>query len=206
MDTGPTPVATPLPETGDGQQEALRALLARLAGGETAALDALYDATAARLYAVAYRITRDAPAAEEVVSDVYLQLWQNAARYDAARGPVIAWLLVICRSCALDSLRRRDAAELHPEPEQLRPDLDRTDNDPLDDFAALERASRVHAALAVLDDQARQLLALAFFQGLSHQDIADRTGLPLGTVKTVLRSAQHKIRTLLTSTARTETA
>lgn len=201
MDKGPTIAVVSPTGTGDAQQALLRSLLARVANGEVDALASFYDATVARVYAVAYRITRDAPAAEEVVSDVYLQLWQNTARYDAARGPVIAWLLVICRSRALDSLRRRDPAELHPAPEELRPDLDRADNDPFDDFAALERSSHVHTAIATLDARSQRLLALAFFQGLSHQEIADRTGLPLGTVKTVLRAAMHKIRARLTSTA-----
>ncbi len=201
MDKGPTIAVVSPTGTGDAQQSLLRSLLARVANGEVDALASFYDATVARVYAVAYRITRDAPAAEEVVSDVYLQLWRNTARYDAARGPVIAWLLVMCRSRALDSLRRRDPAELHPAPEELRPDLDRVDNDPFDDFAALERASHVHTAIATLDARSQRLLALAFFQGLSHHEIADRTGLPLGTVKTVLRTAMRKIRARLTSTA-----
>ena len=194
MDTGPTIARTSSVKTTEPQQELLRSLLARVAAGEAAALATLYDATAARVYAVALRITRDAGSAEEVVSDVYLQVWKTAARYDVARGPVIAWLLVICRSRALDNLRRRDDAELHPEPEQLRPDLDRSDSEPFDDFVALERSSRVHAAIALLDDKSKHLLALAFFQGLSHQEIADHTRLPLGSVKTVLRTAMQKLR------------
>ena len=199
MDTGPTiSLATPA-KAPEPQQELLRSLLARVAAGDTGALAALYDATAARAYSVALRITRDASSAEEVVSDVYLQIWQSAARYDAARGPVIAWLLVICRSRALDNLRRRDDAELHPEPEQLRPDLDRSDSEPFDDFVALERSSRVHAAITLLDDKSKHLLALAFFQGLSHQEIADHTRLPLGSVKTVLRTAMQKLRATLVS-------
>ena len=199
MDTGPTIARTSSVKTTEPQQELLRSLLARVAAGEAAALATLYDATAARVYAVALRITRDACSAEEVVSDVYLQVWKTAARYDVARGPVIAWLLVICRSRALDHLRRRDDAELHPEPEQLRPDLDRSDSEPFDDFVALERSSRVHAAIALLDDKSKHLLALAFFQGLSHQEIADHTRLPLGSVKTVLRTAMQKLRATLVS-------
>lgn len=199
MHTGPTVSLASPARAPEPQQELLRSLLSRMAAGDTGALTALYDATAARAYGVALRITRDAPSAEEVVSDVYLQLWQTAARYDVARGPVIAWLLVICRSRALDNLRRRDATELHPAPEQLRPDLDRDDSEPFDDFVALERSSRVHAAIGLLDDKSRQLLALAFFQGLSHQEIADHTRLPLGSVKTVLRTAMQKLRATLES-------
>lgn len=199
MDTGPTIARATPAKAPEPQQDLLCSLLARVAAGETAALAALYDATAARAYAVALRITRDTGSAEEVVSDVYLQVWKTAARYDAARGPVIAWLLVICRSRALDNLRRRDDAELHPEPEQLRPDLDRSDSEPFDDFVALERSSRVHAAITLLDDKSKHLLALAFFQGLSHQEIAEHTRLPLGSVKTVLRTAMQKLRATLVS-------
>lgn len=199
MDTGPTVLLTSPAKTPEPQQEFLHPLLTRIATGDTGALAALYDATAARAYGVALRITRDASSAEEVVSDAYLQIWQTAARYDVARGPVIAWLLVICRSRALDNLRRRDDAELHPEPEQLRPDLHRDDSGPFDDFAALERSTRVHAAIALLDDKSKQLLALAFFQGLSHQEIADHTRLPLGSVKTVLRTAMQKLQGILGS-------
>lgn len=199
MDTGPTVSLTSPAKAPEPQQELLRSLLTRLVTGDTGALAALYDATAARAYGVALRITRDASSAEEVVSDVYLQIWKTAARYDAARGPVIAWLLVICRSRALDTLRRRDTAELHPTPEQLRPDLDRSDSGPFDDFVALERSTRVHAAISHLDDKSKQLLALAFFQGLSHQEIADHTRLPLGSVKTVLRTAMLKLQGILGS-------
>ena len=199
MDTGPTVSLASPAKAPEPQQELLHSLLTRVAAGDNGALSALYDATAARAYGVALRITRDASSAEEVVSDVYLQIWKTAARYDATRGPVIAWLLVICRSRALDNLRRRDDAELHPAPEQLRPDLDRSDSGPFDDFVALERSTRVHAAIALLDDKSKQLLALAFFQGLSHQEIADHTRLPLGSVKTVLRTAMLKLRATLES-------
>ena len=83
--------------------------------------------------------------------------------------------------------------------EHLRPDLDRSDSGPFDDFVALERSTRVHAAISQLDDKSKQLLALAFFQGLSHQEIADHTRLPLGSVKTVLRTAMLKLQGILGS-------
>lgn len=171
----------------DRQESDLRALVARVADRDPAALEALYDSSAARLYGLARRITGETGAAEEVVADAYWQVWQQARRYDAARGRVLAWLLTICRSRALDWRRRQDQAETHPEPERLRPDLYEGDNDPLDLLHAMQRASRVHNALARLDETPRRLLTLAFFQGLTHQEIAAHTGLPLGTVKTILR-------------------
>ncbi len=181
-----------------GGNEPLQALLARMARGEEAALASFYDATVARVYALARRIVRETQTAEEIVSDVYLQIWQQAERYDPGRGPVLAWLMTVCRSRALDRLRRRDAADPYPEPDRLRPDLYRDDIGPLELVAALEQASRVRAALAELDEKEQRLLALAFFQGLSHREIAAHTRMPLGSVKTVLRRAVEALRARLT--------
>jgi RNA polymerase sigma factor (sigma-70 family) len=176
------------------EQETLENLVARMARAEEAALAQFYDATAACTYALARRIVRDMQSAEEVVSDVYLQAWQQAGRYDVARGRVLAWLLTICRSRALDRLRRRDAAEVHPDPHSLRPDLYRDDVEPVDVLLAFERDSRARTALAVLDAKEQRLIALAFFDGMSHQEIATYTGMPLGSVKTVLRRALQIMR------------
>jgi RNA polymerase sigma-70 factor (ECF subfamily) len=174
--------------------ERLRAAVSRMARGDESALAELYDATAPRVYALARRIARAAPAAEEVVSDVYFQAWQQSGRYDPARGRVLAWLLTICRSRALDALRRRDQAELHDDPERLRGGAPSAADEPFELLSAFERGSRVHTALATLDDTARALIAQSFFEGLSHSEIAARTGMPLGTVKTVLRRALHALR------------
>ncbi|MEO5574408.1 MAG: sigma factor, partial [Gammaproteobacteria bacterium] len=111
-------------------EDNFRAMITSIAHKNEAALAAFYDTTIARVYAVALRITTRAEAAEEVASDVYLQVWQQAERFDTSRGRVMAWLLTICRSRALDYLRRRDKAESHPEPETLRPDLQIDENDP----------------------------------------------------------------------------
>lgn len=175
----------------------LPGLLARITQHDQAALAALYDASASRLYGLALRITGERAAAEEVVSDVYFQVWNQAERYDAQRGRVMAWLLTICRSRALDKLRRRDQAEPHPDPQVLRPDLDCDDNDPLDLLLALERDSAIHAALATLDGRVRELLALAFFKGLSHEEIAQHTGMPLGSIKSILRRGMQALRPIL---------
>ncbi len=181
----------------EAQEPSLRALIERMARHDQAALAEFYDATAARVYALARCITREPAAAEEVVSDVYWQAWREAGRYDAARGRVAAWLLTICRTRALDHLRRREPAQPHAAPDSLRPDLYRDDSDPLDLLLVMERHTRMHAALATLNDSARRLLTLAFFQDLSHQEIADRTGMPLGTVKTILRRAMQELKETL---------
>lgn len=172
----------------------LCALVTRIANRDSAALEALYDLSAARLYGLARRITGEAGAAEEVVADTYWQIWQQADRYDATRGQVLAWLLTICRSRALDWRRRQDRAETHAEPERLRPDLYEGENNPVDLLHAMQRASRVHTALARLEETPRRLLTLAFFQGLTHQEISTQTGMPLGSVKTVLRKTMLVLR------------
>lgn len=177
------------------QQQVLDALIQRVGQHDDTAFARFYDLTVKRVYTLACKILRDPKAAEDVVADVYFQAWRRSAgHYDMARGHALAWLMTICRSRALDSLRRRDLAELHPVPEQLRPDLYRHDDNPLDLLLALERDSGVRAALTVLSEQERGMVSLAFFQGLSHQEIATQTGAPLGSVKTVLRRAMLILR------------
>lgn len=198
MPLGSMPSATP--DTSLAAQDAnCRDWLAGIVRRDESALAAFYDATIGRVYGLALRITRKPEAAEEVVADVYLQVWRNAAAYDAARGRALTWLLTICHSRALDLLRRRDEAEPHPEPETLRPDLQEGDNDPLDLLQAIERDSAVYAALETLNPIQRQLIALAFFKGLSHQEAAAQSGLPLGTVKTHIRRALEQLRQALAS-------
>lgn len=178
----------------EAEHDRLKVLLGRIADGDDTALGAFYDATATRAYALAWRILRDERAAEDAVSDAYMQVWQQASRYDPVRGQPLAWLLTICRSRALDRLRRRDRAEPHPEPGSLRPDLHRDDRQPLDVLLAVEKGGHMHAALAELGQDERWLIGLAFFRGMSHQEIAASTGMPLGSVKTVLRRALHVLR------------
>lgn len=151
------------------------------------ALGQLYDATAARLYAVALRTARDARIAEEAVSDTFLQVWQQASSYDVARGKVLSWMFTICRSRVLDHLRRRDPAELQAEIQSLRADAPDPLGDPAHLLSLYEESSRVHQVLSGLNPTQRNLVALSFFCGLSHQDIATETGMPLGTVKATLR-------------------
>lgn len=188
----------------ESEEAHYHSLLARMAARDEAALAQFYDATAARVYALARRITGQPQAAEEVASDVYLQVWRQAQRYDAARGKVIAWVLTICRSRALDHRRRQDQAQTHPDPDRLRPDLCCDDGAPLDLLLAVERSGHVHAALTTLNETQRHLLSLSFFEGLSHQEIAARTGMPLGSAKTVLRKALQTLKEILQPTVSTE--
>jgi RNA polymerase sigma factor (sigma-70 family) len=168
-----------------------RQLVARLAAAEPAALAELYDMTAGRVYALALRITAQRTAAEEVVSDVYLQVWRQAGRYNPARGRVLVWLLTICRSRALDALRRRILD--HKILEEPRTEI-ADGEEPLDILLNTERRHAVHSALSILSVEQRQLLALAFYRGLTHSQLAAHTGMPLGTVKSLLRRAMQTLK------------
>lgn len=176
---------------------ALAALIRRMSAGDEAALGELYDATLGKVYGLALRITGRADAAEDVAAEVYHQAWRQAERYDPERGRPLTWLLTLTHSRALDSLRRRDEADSHPEPDTLAEPEAAPHSDPLDLLLGLERDSALHAALARLTPIQRQLLALAFYRDMSHQEIADHARLPLGTVKTHIRKGLAALQSAL---------
>ena len=188
------PLVTIDPNEGDRQM-----WLAAIAKRDESALASLYDSTISRVYGVALRITGRADSAEEVAADVYMQVWREAGNYNASKAKTMTWLLMICRSRALDLLRRRDIAESHPEPETLNLDAQLGGDDPVDLLVAVERQSAVHQALEGLAPVQRQLLSLAFFKGLSHQEIADHAKLPLGSVKSHIRKALLALQQTLTN-------
>ena len=171
--------------------ERLFRMIVLIAKREPSALAQLYDATAGRVYGLALRILKDTPSAEEVVSDVYLQVWRTAGTYSPARGTVITWLLMICRSRSLDAMRARNEPLVFLSPLE---GVAETSDDPMDILAATQRTSDVHIALAALDPLPRQLIALAFFRGYTHQEIAASTGMPLGSVKSLIRRALTRLR------------
>ncbi|MEO8039928.1 MAG: sigma-70 family RNA polymerase sigma factor [Betaproteobacteria bacterium] len=179
------------------REAALRTMIDDMRRREEAALRDFYDATIARVYGLALRITRTPESAEDVVAEVYHQVWRSADRFDAARGGVLTWLLTLCRSRAIDHLRRRDEAESHADPEALAaPGIDDS-RDPQNLLLAVERHSALYDSLAQLIPIQRQLLALAFFRGLSHHEVAEHLGMPLGTVKTHIRKALEVLRRAL---------
>ncbi len=182
----------------DQQRNTLLAqLITRIAQHDQDALTGLYDASAGQLYALALRITGEQSSAEEVVSDTYYQIWNQAGLYDANRGRVLVWMMTICRSRALDKLRRRDTADTHPDPQSLYTDPRPDDNSPLNILLATERGSALHSALQALTPRDRLLLSLAFFKGLSHHEIAQETGMPLGSIKSILRRSMQSLRSVL---------
>lgn len=161
------------------------------------ALAALYDATFSHVFAMAQSIARNTAMAEEVVEDTYFQVWRQAARFDPARGNALTWLLSIARSRALDSIRR-EARFRHA---RLDDDMElevSSDTRAGDDLLDLARHhADLHRALMQIGAQPRQLVSLAFFRGLTHEEIAQQTQLPLGTVKSSLRRALLALRQIL---------
>jgi RNA polymerase sigma-70 factor, ECF subfamily len=164
--------------------------------GDESALETLYEATVGKLFALASAILRQTEDAEEAVCATYAQAWENASGYDSERASVLGWLLMICRSRSLDLLRKRLVRTEGVEATDVETLPARTDQ-PDDLLSLMQRSSRVHAALAALPTDRRQLVSLAFLRDLSHQEIADVTGLPLGTVKSHLRRALAQLRAQL---------
>jgi RNA polymerase sigma-70 factor (ECF subfamily) len=163
-------------------------LLSRLARGEHAALAEVYDRYAGMVHGLALRILRDATEAEDVVQEAFMQAWRQASRYDQARGSPEAWLCTIARTRALDRLRRR--ASRREESSEAAP--------PASEERAPDTALAVQAALGTLSGDQRRALELAYYEGLTQSEIAQRLGEPLGTVKTRIRSAMMRLREALT--------
>jgi len=175
----------------------LRHLVTSIAKGDQEALGELYDATVGRSYAIALRITRSVEDAEEVVCDVYHQVWRQAERFDPERGRVLGWLASIARSRALDKLRRRDPAELRADPIDEDRSAAVLGEDPESLVSAVQEGTALHGALRELSEVQQKLLGLAYFRGLSHSEISEETGLALGTVKTHIRRALQTLARVL---------
>jgi RNA polymerase sigma-70 factor (ECF subfamily) len=169
-------------------------LLARLAGGEEEALAVLYDRLGAAAYGLALRIAGDPDAAEDAVQEAFLRLWRRADRYDRRRGDPRPWVLRIVRNVAIDLQRARYARSRAEGAGAADDPGERDVPRPEDSAEAAETASRVRAALAELPPEQRRAVEIAYFEGLSHREIAAREGLPLGTVKTRIRDAVLRLR------------
>jgi RNA polymerase sigma-70 factor (ECF subfamily) len=177
-----------------------QAVLARMARGEGDAVAELYDRHARPIYSLAMRILGDTTDAEDVVQEVFSQAWRQASRYSASRGAVGAWLLTLTRSRAIDRLRARRARPSGVSDDRITEQL--PDAGPPADSQVLssEQVARVRAALDELPLLQRAAIELAFFEGLTHAEIADRLEQPLGTVKTRIRLAMLKLRDVLAGT------
>lgn len=181
------------------------ALIAAMARGEEQAASALYDRHSAVMYGLALRMVAEVADAEEVVLDAFSQAWRDASRYDTSRGSVVGWLTTITRTRALDLIRARGR----------RARMNDTVTTQLDEPAAMgegfrspdslvedaDRAAAVTSALGELPEAQRRAIELAFFEGLTHPEVAERLREPLGTVKTRIRLGMQKLRDMLAGMA-----
>jgi RNA polymerase sigma-70 factor (ECF subfamily) len=195
----------------------LQSLISRIALQDQKALTELYRALVGRVYSAALRVVRDPATAEEVAEDTFWQIWRQATRFDAARGTALSWIMTVVRSRALDALRARErtmantvlvdtraaALEVESGAEQTT-SLDSAENldgartrDPRELVSALQEFRLLEQSLSRLEPTSRQLVDLAFFAGLTHDEIATQTGMPLGTVKSRIRRALGSLRSYL---------
>ena len=191
------PVPSDPPSEGGGSVAAhLAELLRRASRGDEGAFAEWYDATSARAFGLAVRVLRDRAQAEEVTQESYLDCWRHAARFDAAKGSAISWLLTIVHRKAVDRVRsaeasgRRDAAYGQRE-------MSVAHDETAEAAAASIEATRVRAALAHLTSKQREAVALAFLGGYTHTEVASMLDLPVGTAKTRIRDGLIRLRDAL---------
>jgi len=167
------------------------ALATAIRSGDQNAMAALYDRYSSIVYSVALRVLQDTGAAEDVLQDIFMQLWRNPAAFDASRGNMAAWLAVIARHRAIDAVRRRLPQD----------DIDDVVVSIESDLASEADQSRamvkVRGALESMPPPQRSALEMAYFEGLTHSEIAEKTGEPLGTIKTRIRTGLLSLRKVL---------
>jgi len=185
-----------VPSWREGNEPTDASLMERVLQRDSRALETLYDRYARPVYSLALRISQQPSSAEEIVQDVFLQLWQNAKRYQAARGPLEPWLFTVARNRALDFLRlkrekqrrREDSVDFDLPPSAVvRPD-------PEGAMDQSRRAAKVRTLMNSLPEAQRRAIELAFFQGMTHSEISAATGQPLGTVKSWIRGGLLRLR------------
>lgn len=175
----------------------LIALLDRVAKQDHAALKALYDGCASKLFGLALRVVGQREWAEDVVQEAFLSIWRSAGDYRDSLSPPMAWLSLIVRSRALDLLRRRKAERSH-----VTQDIDEEMSDtlvgdsacPLDTAQASEQAHALHQCLVQLENRQREVVSLAYLRDLTHSELSEQLKLPLGTVKTWIRRGLDQLR------------
>jgi RNA polymerase sigma-70 factor, ECF subfamily len=168
--------------------------LLRLADGDSSVLSTIYDGYASAVFGVALRVTGDRSAAEDVVQETFVGVWRNAARFDPARASFRTWVLTIAHHRAVDAVRRRRGIERSIDQDEV---FAATFAGPVDvwhEVSARLDATEVRERLAALPAAQRECIELAYFEGLTHVEIAARTGLPLGTIKSRVRNGLLRLR------------
>jgi len=167
------------------------ALVTAIRSGNQGAMAALYDRYSSIVYSVALRVLQDTGAAEDVLQEIFMQLWRNPGAFDANRGNMAAWLAVISRHRAIDALRRRRPENnIEDLVVSIEPDL-------AGDADRVRTMDKVRGALETMPSTQRSALEMAYFEGLTHVEIADKTGEPLGTIKTRIRAGLLSLRKVL---------
>lgn len=174
----------------------LAAAIHRVAGGDRAALRLVYDETSAKLFGVCLRILNDRNEAEDVLQDVYLNVWRKAAAFDETRASPITWLVAIARNRAIDRLRSGNVARLS-EPLEAADTI--PDPAPLaaESLEAMQESKRLHSCLDELEQRQSAAIRAAFMDGLTYDELAQRSGVPLGTMKSWIRRGLAKLRACL---------
>jgi len=163
-------------------------LVSAIRGGDQSAMATLYDRYSSIVYSVALRVLADTGAAEDVLQEVFMQLWRNPTAFDASRGSLGTWLAVITRNRSIDALRkRRSETDIDEVIVSVQPDL-------ASEAERTRALEKVRGVLGSMPVSQRTALELAFFEGLTHTEIAGKTGEPLGTIKTRIRSGLLTIR------------
>ncbi len=173
----------------------LRALLSRCASGDAAAFRSLYSAQAGRMHGLALRITRDPALAADAMHDAFVQVWKQAVRFDPDRGAAGAWLTSIVRYRALDITRRRVREQPGYEP----PDQEDESPDALAQLVSSTEGAALRRCMEELEPDRRALLISAYAEGLSHSELAEKTGNPLGTIKSWIRRSLASLKRCLES-------
>ena len=187
------------------QNPNLSVLMSRIALGDRVALKALYDAVAGKLLAVALRVLRNREMAEDVLQEVFINLWNQAARHNAEHVQPLAWLCVMTRNRAIDMLRKnRPEVSLHwrdADGEEHFHDAPDERETPLESLLSCESGTHLHACLNTLEGEPKQALLLAYFEGLTHSELSARLQRPLGTIKAWVRRSLQRLKTCLEDAA-----
>ena len=187
-----------MPEADDAQAQRRaedRALLERIVARDERAVEALYQRYSGPLYSLAYQVTGGERFAQDVVQETFVAVWKDAARFDPSKGAVSPWLFSLARHKAIDLVRRE--ANIRKRTADVDLEFEMSEDDVDEEAWMRIRRDRVRLAIAELTALQREALELAFFSGLTHVEVSERLGIPLGTAKTRIRSALLRMRDLL---------